>query len=74
MLVVLIIVGAVLGSLVGSYLVKSFPVLDNSLAIGLKPPVTWNFRVITLTLGATIDLDIMGGLGIIIGILAWRRM
>jgi hypothetical protein len=74
LLVILIIVGAVLGSLVGSYLVKSFPILSDSWIIGLKPPVALDFRVITLTLGATIDLNILGGLGIIIGILVWRRM
>lgn len=74
MLVILIIVGAVLGSLAGSYLAESFPVLDKSLTIGLKPPVTWDFRVITLTLGGTLDLNITGGLGILIGLLAWRRM
>jgi Domain of unknown function (DUF4321) len=73
-LIVVVLAGAVLGSVVAdgigqfTYLAP----LGHSVAVGVDPPVTLDLRVITLTLGFVMRLNLATVLGIIVAIYLFK--
>jgi len=75
-LVIIIIAGAMLGSVfadaVGQF--TYLAPLGHSITFGIDPPVTFDLRVITLTLGCTLRLNLAVVLGIIAGMFLFRML
>jgi hypothetical protein len=73
-LLVLVAAGAVLGSVLAdavgqfTYLAP----LGHSVAIGVDPPVTLDLRVVTLTVGFTVRLNLAIIVGIIVAVYLFR--
>ena len=74
--IVVLIAGAMLGSVVAdavgqfTYLAP----LGHSVVVGLDPPVTVDLRVVTLTLGFVLRLNLATVLGIIAAIFVFRLL
>ncbi len=75
-LVVVMVAGAMLGSVLADALGQFtyLAPLGHSVAFGVDPPVTLDLRVITLTLGFTVRLNLATVLGIIAAIYVFRLL
>jgi hypothetical protein len=75
-LVIVVLAGAILGSVVADALGQFtyLAPLGRSVAVGANPPVTLDLRVITLTLGFVIRLNLATVLGIIAAIYVFRLL
>ncbi len=75
-LIVIVVAGAMLGSVfadaVGQF--TYLAPLGHSVAFGVDPPVTLDLRVLTLTLGFTVRLNLAIVLGIIVGTYLFRML
>lgn len=75
-LVIIVIGGAMLGSVfadaVGQF--TYFAPLAHSVVFGVSPPVTLDLRVMTLTLGVTVRLNLAVVLGIIAAVYLFRLL
>lgn len=75
LLVILLVLGGVFGSLVGEVLsgIPALGVLGTARSIGL-PMTTLDLDVITLTLGFTIRINLIGLIGFALAFLIYRRL
>ena len=72
-LIMLVLIGAVLGSFIGNLAANStFSWLNYGKTFGLTSPVVLDMAVLTLTFGLTIHFSIATILGIIIAIFIYR--
>lgn len=71
-LILFVIGGALLGSILNEVLSPILPVLRHSASAGLSP-ATVNLVVLTVTFGFQIKLTIGTAIGIIAGLLLYRR-
>jgi hypothetical protein len=71
-----LVVGSLLGELLGSLLpagwVQEF--LTRGPTVGLAPPATLDLRLVSLTVGFALKVNVVGVLGILIAALALRRL
>ncbi len=72
-LVLFLVVGALLGSIVNEVLAPVLPFLKASAGGGISPPATLNLPPITFTLGFTIRLTLGTAMGLILGLVAYKR-
>ena len=75
-LAIVVLAGAMLGSVVADA-VGQFTYLapiGHSVAVGVDPPVTLDLRIITLTLGFVVRLNLATVLGIIAAIFVFRLL
>lgn len=72
-LLLLVICGIVIGGFLGELLGKYIPILKFGYNLGVSPH-TYDLRVIKLTLGLTLNINIFTIVGIIIAILFFRNM
>lgn len=72
-LLLLIICGIVIGGFLGELLGKYIPILKFGYNFGVSPH-TYDLRVIKLTLGLSFNINIFAILGIIIGIIFYKKM
>jgi hypothetical protein len=74
--VVVILAGAMLGSVVADALghFTYLAPLGHSVAFGVDPPVTLDLRVVTLTLGFVVRLNLATVLGIIAALYVFRAL
>lgn len=75
-LIVVVIAGAMLGSVVADSLGQFtyLAPLGHSVVVGVDPPVTLDLRVITLTLGFVVRLNLATVLGIIVAVYVFRLL
>lgn len=75
-LIVVVIAGAMLGSVVADSLGQFtyLAPLGHSVVVGVDPPVTLDLRVITLTLGFVVRLNLATVLGIIAAVYVFRLL
>lgn len=75
-LIVIIIAGAMLGSVLAGAVGESTYLswLARSLTVGLSPPVVIDLHVLTLTFGLTLRLSLAVVLGILIAAFVFRRL
>lgn len=72
-LIMLVLIGAVLGSFIGNLAANSsFSWLNYGKTFGLTSPIVLDMAVLTLTFGLTIHFSIATILGIIIAIFIYR--
>jgi hypothetical protein len=67
-------VGAFVGNTAGSALGGSLPALARSAPVGFGPVPLSLFDVAHLTLGASVNLNLLGALGAVAGLLVARRL
>jgi hypothetical protein len=72
-LLILAIIGALLGSIMGEALAKSVPLLSRGVSAGIDPPVTLDLFVIKLTLGFSLKLNVASAIGILLALFIFRR-
>ncbi|HEV2281062.1 MAG TPA: DUF4321 domain-containing protein [bacterium] len=74
--IVVVVAGAMLGSVVADELGQFtyLAPLGHSVAVGVDPPVTLDLRVLTLTLGFVVRLNLATVLGIIAAIYVFRLL
>jgi hypothetical protein len=72
-LVLFLVVGALLGSILNEVLAPVLPLLKTSAGGGISPPFTLNLPPITLTFGFTIRLTLGTAIGLILGLVAYKR-
>lgn len=72
-LLVLLLVGAIFGSLIGSALSGVIPILDYGKSIGVDPFVV-DLNVIVLTFGFKLSLNIAGIIGIVTAFIIYRKL
>lgn len=75
-LVVIVIAGAMLGSVLAGAVGESTYLswLGRSLTVGLAPPVVLDLQVLKLTLGLTLRLNLAVVLGILVAAFVFRRL
>lgn len=78
-LVVLLILGALVGALLGEIIRLLFPggILEQIFARGVSPglsPATMDLRVLSVTFGFTLRLNLASVLGIALALLVYRRL
>ena len=75
LLVILLVLGGVFGSLVGDVLsgTPALGFLGTARSIGL-PVTTLDLDVITLTLGFTVRVNLIGLIGVVLAFLIYRRL
>ncbi|OJV64492.1 MAG: hypothetical protein BGO41_12840 [Clostridiales bacterium 38-18] len=72
-LLVLLLVGAVFGSLIGAALGDIIPILNYGKTIGVDPFVV-DLNVIILTFGLKLSLNLSGILGIVIAFFIYKKL
>lgn len=75
-LLLFIVLGALFGSIIGEILagyIPSLKVLSSAYSIGTRTPFIIDLRVIALTFGMTINLNIMSIIGVIVSIILYRK-
>lgn len=72
-LLVLILVGAILGSLIGAALNDVFPILNYGKSIGVDPFVV-DLNVVIITFGFKLSLNLAGIIGIVLAFLIYRKL
>jgi hypothetical protein len=72
-LLVALTAGAIVGSILGVVLENAVPVLAKGFTVGLQPPLTLDLNVITLTLGFTLHLNLMGAILVLLLVLLLGR-
>lgn len=70
LLVLLILIGFVIGTCIGSYFEGTF--LNYGQTFGLTSPVVLNMGFIVLTFGLTIHISICGILGVVLALIAYK--
>ena len=73
---VVVVAGAMLGSVVADALGQFtyLAPIGHSVAVGVDPPVTLDLRVVTLTLGFVVRLNLATVLGIIAAVYVFRLL
>lgn len=69
----LLLIGGWLGNLVGGLAGNAVPTLGRSVTAGIEPPFTLAAEFLTLTFGISLHLNLVGLLGLVIGLFAWSR-
>jgi hypothetical protein len=74
--IVVVVAGAMLGSVVADALGQFtyLAPLGHSVAVGVDPPVTLDLRVLTVTLGFVVRLNLATVLGIIAAVFVFRLL
>ncbi len=71
-LVLLLIIGAFVGNVVGEVVSPHVPVLAESAALGFSPVTLRLLNTLDFTLGMNLNLTLLGALGAGFGVLLWR--
>ena len=71
--IILMLVGSIIGSILGKVFSNYIPILNYGETIGFGP-TTLDLNIITLTLGFSAKLTLSGIIGIIIAIIAYRKL
>ena len=72
-LAVALIAGAIVGSILGVALENVAPVLAKGFTVGASPPFVLDLNVISLTLGFTLHLNLMGAIVVLLLVLLLGR-
>jgi hypothetical protein len=79
-LLVIIILGALIGSVIGEVIALLAPggllekIFSKGINPGLTPPVVLDLKVLTLTFGLTMKVNLASLLGIVLALLIYRKL
>jgi len=80
LLLVILILGALIGSVIGEVLGALAPggyieaIFAKGINPGLAPPAVLDLKVLTLTLGVTMKINLASLIGIVLALLVYRRI
>ncbi|HSN67492.1 MAG TPA: DUF4321 domain-containing protein [Fusibacter sp.] len=72
-LLVLLLIGAIFGSLIGAALGDTVPILNFGKSIGVNPFVV-DLNIIVITFGFKLSLNIAGIIGIVIAFIVYKKL
>ncbi len=72
-LLVLLLIGAIFGSLIGAALGDMVPILNFGKSIGVEPFVV-DLNIIVITFGFKLGLNIAGIIGIVIAFIVYKKL
>lgn len=72
-LVLLILTSVIIGTILGQALSGTFPILNYGEGIGFGP-ATLDLNIFTLTFGFSANLTVAGIIGLLIAIIAYRKL
>jgi hypothetical protein len=78
--VVIIILGALIGAALGELLAYLFPggilerVFARAITPGLDPPATLNLKILSLTIGFTVRINVASLLGLLLGAYLYKQL
>lgn len=72
-LLVLLLVGAIFGSLIGSAFSDMLPILNYGQSIGVDPFVV-DLSAIVITFGLKLSLNVAGVIGIVIAFVVYKKL
>jgi hypothetical protein len=79
-LLVIVILGALIGSVIGEVIAALAPrgyleaIFSKGISPGISPPAVLDLKVLTLTLGATMRINVASVLGIVLALLLYRKL
>lgn len=79
-LLVIVILGALIGSVIGEVIGTLAPggyvekVFSRGVNPGITPPAVLDLKVLTLTLGLTVKINLASLLGIVLALLIYRKL
>jgi hypothetical protein len=79
-LLVIVILGALIGSVIGEVIGSLAPggyleaVFSKGVNPGISPPAVLDLKVLTLTLGITLKINLASLLGIVLALLIYRKL
>ncbi len=79
-LLVIVILGALIGSVIGEVIAALAPrgyletVFSKGINPGISPPAVLDLKVLTLTLGVTMRINVASVLGIVLALLLYRKL
>jgi hypothetical protein len=79
-LFVILILGALIGSVIGEVIAALAPggyleaVFSRGINPGISPPAVLDLKVLTLTLGATLRINLASVLGIVLAVVIYRKL
>ena len=80
LILLVVVAGLVVGSLLGELLGSLFPagsihdLIVRGPSIGLTPPATLDLRLLTITFGLSLKVNLVGVIGIVIAAFTLRRL
>lgn len=74
LLITLLIIGVVIGSLIGDLIGDKIKFLSKSYSIGLKRPLDLDLKVLKLTFGFMVNINVASILGLIIAIIIYKKL
>ena len=80
LILLIVVAGLVIGSLLGELVASFLPngmihdLLTRGPQIGLSPPATVDLRVMALTFGMMLKVNVVGLLGVVVAAFALRRL
>lgn len=72
-LLLLILTGAIIGSIIGAALGDTLPILNFGKSIGVEPFVV-DLSVVTFTFGFKLTLNLSGIIGIVLAFILYRKL
>ncbi len=78
--VVIIILGAIIGSALGELIAYLFPggilerIFSQGISPGLNPPATLDLKIFSLTLGFTVRINLASLMGLILGAYLYKQV
>lgn len=79
-LLVIVILGAMIGSVIGELIALLAPggilerIFAKGIQVGMNPPAVLDLRVLTLTLGFTVKINLASLLGIILALVIYTKL
>jgi len=79
-LLVILILGALIGSVIGEVIGALAPggyveaILAKGISPGIAPPAVLDLKVLTLTLGVTMKINLASLIGIVLALIVYRKL
>ncbi len=73
-LMLILIFGLVIGGIIGDLLGEDISFLSRNYTIGLKPPLHLDLRVINITFGLMVDINVASVIGFILALIIYKKI
>lgn len=73
-LIIILIIGVILGSFIGDLFSDSVDILSKNYSIGMKSPLKLDLKVLDLTLGFNITINLASVIGFILALLIYKKI
>lgn len=73
-LIIILIIGVILGSFIGDLFSESVDILSKNYSIGMKSPLKLDLKVLDLTFGFNISINLASVIGFILALLIYKKI